>query len=123
MDFSRHEAEVNCQVIKLKCNSSGYYCVPLSTLARENCNVFHLTNLLSLSNGEKKRKEIKLYRQLCHASNDRVVKLLKDSGCDGKEFLKMIVGCCDNCEFCSKFKKPFSRLVVRFPVWDMSMSV
>ena len=37
--FTRHEAKVNSQVIKLQCNSSGHYCVPLTTLARENCNV------------------------------------------------------------------------------------
>ena len=46
IDFTRHGAEVNGQVIKLQCDSSGHYCVPLTTLARENCNaVFHLTNL------------------------------------------------------------------------------
>ena len=120
IDFTRHEAEVNDQVIiKLQCNSSSHYCVPLTTLARENCNViFHLTNLLSLSNEGKKKKAIKLHRQLCHASKDRLVKLLKDSGCDDKKFLKMIVDYCDNCKFCSEFKKPFSIPVVRFPVSD-----
>ena len=66
------KAEVNGQVIKLQFNSSGHYCVPLTTLARENCNVvFQLTNLLSLSNEEKKKKAIKLHCQLCHASKDR----------------------------------------------------
>ena len=119
IDFTRHEAEVNGQVIKLQFNSSGHYCVPLTTLARENCNVvFHLTNLLSLSNEEKKKKAMKLHCQLCHASKDWLVELLKDSGCDDKKFLKMIVDCCDNCEFCLKFKKPFSRPVVSFPVSD-----
>ena len=68
IDFTRHEAEVNGQVIKLQGNSSGHYCVPLTTLARENCNVaFYLTDLLLLSNEEKKKKAIKLHRQLCHA--------------------------------------------------------
>ena len=72
IDFTRHEAEVNGQVIKLQFNSSGHYCVPLTTLARENCNVvFQLTNLLSLSNEKKKKKAIKLHCQLCHASKDR----------------------------------------------------
>ena len=72
IDFTRHEAEVNGQVIKLQFNSPGHYCVPLTTLARENCNVvFQLTNLLSLSNEEKKKKAIKLHCQLCHASKDR----------------------------------------------------
>ena len=39
IDFTKHEAELNGQVIKLQCNSSGHYCIPLTTLARENCNV------------------------------------------------------------------------------------
>ena len=30
----------------------------------------------------------------------------------------MIIDCCDNCEFCLKFKKPFLRSVFRFPVLD-----
>ena len=71
-----------------------------------------------MSNEEIKKKAIKLHRQLCHASKDRLVKLLKDSGSDGKQFLKMIVDCCDNFEFCLKFKKPFSRPVVSFPLSD-----
>ena len=91
----------------------------LTTLARENYNVvFHLTDLLSLSNEEKKKKAIKLHHQLCHASKDQLVKLLRDSGCDDKTFLKMIVDCYDNREFCLKFKKSFSTPVVSFPVSD-----
>ena len=119
IDFTRHEAEVNGQVIKLQCNSSGHYCFPLSSLASENVNVFfHIKNLLSLSNEEKKKKAIKLHRQLCHAAKDRLVRLLKDSGCEDKGFLKIVVDCCENFEFCLKFKKPFSRPVVGFPVSD-----
>ena len=119
IDFTRHENEVNGQVIKLQCNSSGHYCFPLSSLASENVNVvFHIKNLLSLSNKEKKKKAIKLHCQLCHAAKDRLVRLLKDSGCEDKRFLKIVVDCCENCEFCLKFKKPFSRPVVGFPVSD-----
>ena len=85
IDFTRHETEVNGRVIKLQCDSSGHYCVTLTTLARESCNVvFHLTNLLELNNEEEKTKAIKLHRQLCYASKDRLVKLLKDSGCNDK---------------------------------------
>ena len=77
-----------------------------------------LLELGLLSNEEKQKKAIKLHCQLCHASIDWLVKLSKDSGCDYKKVLKMIVDCCDNCEFYSKFKKPFLRPVVRFPVLD-----
>ena len=73
---------------------------------------------MSLGNEEKKKKAIKLHCQLCHAAKDRLVRLLKDSGCEDKGFLKIVVDCCENCEFCLKFKKPFSRPVVGFPVSD-----
>ena len=55
IDFTKHEAELNGQVIKLQCNSSDHYCIPLTTLARENCNVVFLFG-------------IKLHHLLCHAS-------------------------------------------------------
>ena len=42
--------------------------------------------------------------------------LLKDSVSDDKVFLKMVVDCFESCEFCLKFKKPFSRPVIRFPL-------
>ena len=79
-------------------------------------NKISFYNLLSLSNEEKKKKAIKLHCQLWHASKDQLVKLLKDSGIDSKGVLKMIVDCCDNCEFGLKFKKHFSKPVFRFPV-------
>ena len=119
IDLTRHKTEKNAEVMKLLCISSDHFCVSLATFARENCNViFHLTNLLSWSNEVKKEKVIKLHCQLCHVSKDQLVKFLKDSCCDDKKFLKMIVDCCDNCKFCLKFKKPFPRLSVRFPVLD-----
>ena len=65
--FTRHEAKVNGQVIKLQWNSSGHYCVPLTTLARENCNVvFHFTFFFYLINEKKKKEAIKMHCQLCH---------------------------------------------------------
>ena len=77
---------------------------------------FSFCNLLPLSNEEKEKKATKLHCQLWHASKEQLVKLLKDSGCDSKGVLKMIVDCCDNCEFGLKFKNHFSKPVVRFPV-------
>ena len=75
IDFKRHEAKANVLVIKFQYNSSGHYFVPLTILAGKNGNVvFHLINLLLLSNEEKKKKAVKLHGQLCHASKDRLVK-------------------------------------------------
>ena len=62
-----------------------------------------------LSYEENKKKAIKLHGPLCHASKEQLVKLLKDSGCDDKEFLKIVVDCCDNCQCCSKFRKSFKK--------------
>ena len=75
---------------------------------------------MSLSNEDKNKKAIKLYRQLFHESKDQLVKLLNDSGCDDQVFLKMIVDC-DSCKFRLKFKKPFSRQVIKIDSTSMSV--
>ena len=48
IDFTKHEAKLKGEVIRLQCNSSGHYYIPLTT--------FYLIYLLLLSNGEKKTK-------------------------------------------------------------------
>jgi len=36
---------------------------------------------------EKKKKAVKLHRQFAHASKEKLIKLLKDGGCDDPDFL------------------------------------
>ena len=53
---------------------------------------------------------------MCHASSERLQRLLKNAGCVDKEFVKEINNVCENCDFCRKYKRPYSKPVVGFPV-------
>ena len=55
---------------------------------------------------------------MCHASKEKLISLLKKSGCTDKEFFRLIGDCCSKCKFCQLYKKPYSRPVVGFPVSD-----
>ena len=117
IDFARHTAVVDGQLLKLGCTSAGHYYLPICSYAKENCKfVFSVERLLGTSVVEKKHKALKLHRQMCHASSDRLQRLLKNAEVNDHEFLKLVKSCCDSCEFCRKYKKPFSRPVVGFPV-------
>ena len=117
IDFAKHEVTVDDQTMKLGSTSSDYYCVPVSCMVREDCKVtFNVERVIGSSTDEKKRKAVKLHRQMCHASSVRLQRLLKNAGCKDNEFMKCVENCCENCEFCRKYKKTYSRPVVGFPV-------
>ena len=119
IDFAQHSAVVDGQLMKLGSTSSGHYYLPVCYFVKEDCNfVFSVEHLLGTSVDEKKRKALKLHRQMCHASSDRLQRLLKNADVKDSEFLKLVESCCESCEFCRKYKKPFNRPVVGFPVAD-----
>ena len=109
--------QIGNQRIKLECNKPGHYVLPLLPLAYEDCKViFHLESLFSLSKSEKEKKAVKLHRQFCNPSKERLLNLLKNANCTDKEFLNIIESCTDSCKFCCKYKKVFSKPIVGFPV-------
>ena len=116
IDFGNHQAKIDNETLKLCCNSAGHYVLPLTEFAKEQCNVvFNLTNVLSGTEGEQEKKAIKLHRQFCHASKEKLVKLLKSSGYNVERFSKVVERVCDACEFCRKYKKPFLKPIVSLP--------
>ena len=118
-DFLNHEVTIGNQRIKLECNKSGHYVLPLLPLAHEDCTViFHLESLVNLSKKEKEKKAVKLHRQFCQPSKERLLNLLENANCTDKEFLNIIELCTDSCKFCRKYKKAFSKPTVGFPVAD-----
>ena len=119
IDFGKHQAMIGDEVLELGCNSAGHYVIPLTEFADESCNVvFKLTNVLSGDQKEQEAKAKKLHRQFCHASKEKLIKLLKSSGCDIPDFSKAIEKVCDSCDFCRKYKKPFPKPIVRLPTTD-----
>ncbi|XP_057305251.1 uncharacterized protein LOC130642182 [Hydractinia symbiolongicarpus] len=71
---------------------------------------------LSMNKTEKMKKAMKLHRQFAHAGKDKLLKLVKDSNLYDKEFLSCIEECCNDCEICHKYKRPYSRPVVGIPL-------
>ena len=116
LDFENHEVTVGDQTMKLNTTSSGH-CLPISYMTKQECNVtLNAERVIGSTLEEKKRKALKLHRQMCHASSERLQRLLKNAGCVDKEFGKEINNVCENCDFCRKYKRPYSKPVVGFPV-------
>ena len=104
-------------VLKLGTTVSGHYKMPISQMVKHECNVtLNVDRLLGVTTKVKQQKAVKLHRQMCHASSDRLLRLLKNSGCTDTEFMKLVEECVQSCEFCRKYKKPFLKPVVGFPV-------
>ena len=109
--------QIGNQRIKLECNKSGHYVLPLLPLAYEDCKIiFHLESLFNLSKSEKEKTAVKLHCQFCNPSKERLLNLLKNANCTNKEFLNIIESCTDSYKFCCKYKKVFSKPIVGFPV-------
>ena len=117
IDFAKNIAIVDGETLKLDCTSSGHYCLPVSCFVREDCKVvLNVDGIIDTSLSEKKQKAHKLHRQFCHASKERLQRLVKSAGCIDKEFLKAIEISCAECEFCRKYKRPFPKPIVGFQV-------
>ena len=121
IDFKNDRVNVNGSVVKLFCTNTGHYCLPLSNfcLDAKSANVVLYTDgLFGITKKEKMLKAIKLHRQFSHASKERLLKLIKDSGCKDKEFVSCVKQCCDDCKICQRFRKAPLRPCVGLPVAD-----
>ena len=123
LDFLQDTAMVLGDSVDLVCTSSGHYCIPLTNMLindQGNMNVsvvLHTAAVASLTVEEKRQKADKLHRQFCHASKEKLCKLVKDSeDFNDKGFLKIIEECCDVCELCMKHKRAPLRPVVGMPL-------
>ena len=116
LDCSNDMAEMLGEKVKLKISKSGHYLVPLSKMIIHDEHpkiVLYTSNLKNCNSAEKRVKAVKLHRQLCHASKEKLVKLVKESAdFADEEFISLIKKVCDECEICAKFKRPPLRPVV-----------
>ena len=121
LDFTKDTAIIGGEKVELVCNSLGHYCIPITKerIESHNCNVvLHVQNLETMTHKEKQKKALKLHRQLSHATKERILRLLKSSGCEDEDFLRCVADCCDQCVLCQKYRKPRLRPVVGFPMSD-----
>ena len=125
LDFVSDTATVLGDTLGLVCTSSGHYCLPLTNkLIDDQGNlpfsiVLHTSAVASMSLEEKRKKAVKLHRQFCHASKEKLSKLVRESeDFNDKDFLKVIEECCDACALCVKYKRAPLRPVVGMPLAD-----
>ena len=119
LDTTNHTATVDGKSFKLEFNKSGHYLISVCDWTNQDCNiVFHLETLSEVTKAEKARKAKKLHRQFAHATKERLIKLLKNGGCEDKEFLQEVEKCCDACQFCQKYRRPKPKPIVGLPKTD-----
>ena len=102
LDFVNDIVFVKGEKVKLYCTKSGQYCVSLSPVIAKEAKVVLHCNLEGLTADERKRKALKLHRQFAHATSHKLTKMLKESGCADKDFLRCVE---EICELCQLFKR------------------
>ena len=115
IDFETGVANVLGQDINLVSTRSGHYCIPLSQCIKEEVCVVFNNELERKSREDKKRSALKLHRQFCHASFERLKNLLVQADIKDKEFMDILEATCKECTFCGKYRKQYPRPIVGFP--------
>ena len=72
--------------------------------------------MFSVENKDVKRVATKLHKQFGHPTSDKLVRLVKNAGCDSSPLENAIVEITESCTVCCKFKKPKPRPIVSLPM-------
>ena len=73
-------------------------------MTKQECHVtLNIERLFGRTTGAKRQKVLKFHHQMCHASRERLKRLLKNAGCNDSEVIKLVDECVENCEFCRKY--------------------
>ena len=119
LNTKNHSVNVDGRNFKVGISSTGHYILPVSEFTYEGTEiVLSMENLSTYTKKVKKQKAEKLHRQFAHASKERLFRLLKDSGCQDKEFFKILEDCCRDCQFCQKYRHAKPKPVVGLPKGD-----
>ena len=115
LDFDKDVAYIGNEEIKLSCTSSGHYRLHLTPCNIDACNIT-LTVTEGLDIKQKKVKAFKLHRQFGHATEDKLMKLVKNSNVKDKELIKCIKEVCNTCETCQRYRSVPLKPVVSLPL-------
>ena len=116
IDFGNHCVEIGGRKYDIEVSHTGHYVLPVSEFADKNTRfILHIQHLSTYDFKEKKRKAEKLHRQFAHASRERLLSLLKDAGCEDREFIKLVEEVCSKCEFCQRYRHPKPKPIVSLP--------
>ena len=105
--------EIFGKIVSLKVITSGHYCLPLNrSLNEENINEV----LFSINDSSLKQIAVKLHKQFAHPSSEKLIKLIKKSGCYDGHLIEEIQSISDSCDVCLKYKKTPPRPAVCLPL-------
>ena len=111
LDFENDSAIMFGTTVSLVATESGHYAIPLSITTdshHKNEQIALITQSSSPSNDSKKIA-LKLHRQFCHCSADRLNRLIQQSrvwsGEQEKSIMKMVNDVSEKCAVCKRFKK------------------
>ena len=84
IDTKRREIKVEGtnDVLKLGTTVSGYFKMPMCHMTKQEHHVtLNIERLFGTTTGVKRQEVLRLHRQICHASSERLKRLLKNAGC------------------------------------------
>ncbi|KAK4317301.1 hypothetical protein Pmani_011614 [Petrolisthes manimaculis] len=109
LDLENDIAVIHGKKVKLRCTSSGHYCL----LLRDEQEVWKKTEEIMLTLGsdekEKKKKIEKLHQQFGQPTCRRLIQLLKDGGIDDEMCFVHAEEVSNSCDICVKYKKTPSK--------------
>ena len=77
--------------------------MPICRMTKQECHVtLNSERLFGTATSVKRQKVLKLHRQMCQASSEKLKRLLKNAGCNNSDVINLADGCVENCEFCRK---------------------
>ena len=72
--------------------------------------------MISIDNKDVHSVALKLHKQFGHASSDKLIKLIRNSGTKNTKLESSLENVCKSCEVCLKFKRPVPRPIVALPL-------
>ena len=72
--------------------------------------------MFAVEDKDVKRVSSKLHRQFGHPTADKLISLIKNSGCNNEMLKNAIIDVTKSCVTCCKFRKPVPRPVVSLPM-------
>ena len=122
LDFNNDSMLAFDQEIPLNTSNTGHYVIYLSKpsqiLHKIDDPSTHVT--LKCNNSlDNKQMALKLHRQFCHPSKEKLTSLVSKAGkpwCDNKDLINEITNVSNNCQVCMKYKKSPPRPAIGFPM-------
>ena len=119
LDLNKDEAIMFDQPVQLEFTSSGHYCVDIRRNTPDSCLRDTDTVLVlddDLSESEKEKQLLKLHIQFGHATAQKLIKLLQNSGSCSPNISKLLVNVIANCDVCRKLKRTPPKPAVGLPL-------